>query len=155
MNKPRKSPPRSDHNSTSLSPRSGVLISSVSSDQSTLPSIAKTVDAWAQPTSNSWRVSRLTSRDNRVVAVSSRAANSVSHSASTPEHVWAARALQAEAVLSARVGHDRELKNVAYSEQLKRSVSVTDLVLHQCCSRETPFSTASYTERYSFVATSV
>lgn len=42
------------------------------------------------------------------------------------EQYWAARALTAETLLAARADHYRELRTVAYSEELKRSVSASD-----------------------------
>ncbi len=39
------------------------------------------------------------------------------------EQYWAARALTAEALLSARTEHHRELRTLSFGEELKRSVS--------------------------------
>jgi hypothetical protein len=41
---------------------------------------------------------------------------------SAAEQYWAARALTAETLLSARATHHKELKNLAYSEEIKRAV---------------------------------
>jgi hypothetical protein len=39
------------------------------------------------------------------------------------EQYWAVRALKAETLLSSRVEHHEELRQIAYSEESKRSVS--------------------------------
>ncbi|KAI0313876.1 hypothetical protein OF83DRAFT_1064751 [Amylostereum chailletii] len=42
------------------------------------------------------------------------------HPQSSTEHYWAARALTAEALLAASAAHRRELKSVAFSEDIKK-----------------------------------
>ena len=75
-------------------------------------------------------------RPTSSVAVATRASHPSIEPRSAAEQYWAARALTAETLLSARLTHHEELRSAVYLHDVKRSVSPCNIRLCLPCAKE-------------------